>query len=190
MLVLFLPFEEILLQRKAGLLGLPGHTSLSFWYGAELSWLEDPCPICQTKFFAWAASTYRLVGIQLDSARGQCRFWQSPSRRSSRSVQGRWRLGAVGMRKNWTLPVSSGPGKLGLTLDSELHPWLFDGARVSQKASPWCPLLRTVWGPHLAHTGRGSAELPVVVRGRRLMATKLSSPLHLRHGSFHIPVII
>ena len=64
---------------------------------------------------------------------------------------------------------------LGVTLDSELHPWLFDGARISQKASPWCPL---------------SAELPVVVRGGRLVATKLSSPLHLRHGSFNIPVII
>ena len=28
------------------------------------------------------------------------------------------------MRKGWTWPISSGPGKLGWTLDSELHPWL------------------------------------------------------------------
>ena len=75
MLVHFLPFEEKLLQRKAGLLGLPGPIDLYFWYGAELSWLEDPYPICQDKFFALPASTYRLVGVQLDSARDHCRFW-------------------------------------------------------------------------------------------------------------------
>lgn len=84
----FLLFKEKLLQRKAGPLGLPEPTGLSFWNHAEASWLEDSYSVCQSSIDSQTGGcSARLPEIAVGFAK------VLPEGAPGQSQEGRGRLG-------------------------------------------------------------------------------------------------